>query len=187
MAFQDSLDQRLRGIVLTVRFLVELEVCRSCLSLNSLVNGLTSGWLGPALLGNGCETTLTLRLVFLGFFSSFHLPNGVLVIREVSTIEGPKRRNPDRELGPELLVECLVAEDGVAGILHEVQVLKSGTLLAKSLESLRLVVELVVAEGQHAQLRQVRNAVQVLHLVVVQDQLAQVAERSQHRDVANKI
>lgn len=169
MTLEDSLNQRLGGVVLSVCLLVELEICRARLRLDRLVHGSTSGRLRSSLLRNRSESRLTMQLILLGLLGRLHLADSILVICEICAIQGLKRRDPDREFGSELLVESLITEDGITGVLHKVQMLESRALLAQGLQGLCFIVQLIVRQREHSQFRQVRHAVQILHLVVVQN------------------
>ena len=72
-------------------------------------------------------TQQVLRL--LGLLGRLQLVNRVLVVLEVSTVKRLQRGNPDGEARPKHLVLRLVREDGVAWVLHEVQVLEGGAFL----------------------------------------------------------
>ena len=132
VTLQNALQQRLCGAVLLVRLLVVLEGSSTRLSLHSLVDL----WAYLGLRQAGVDSTATLALVLtlqvlrlLGLLGRLQLVNRVLVVLEVSTVERLQRGNPDGEARPKHLVLRLVREDGVAWVLHEVQVLEGGAFL----------------------------------------------------------
>ena len=92
MALENTLQQGLGGVVLLVRFLIELESGRASLRLESSVGHATLAF------GHGAEpATSAKEFVSLFLFGGPHLTNHRLVLTEVSAIERLKIREPDGE------------------------------------------------------------------------------------------
>lgn len=176
VTLQDSLDQRLRRVILPVCLLVELEGRRARLCLDALVYGglRSSTSASTALLGDGSEVSLALGLVLFDLLCGPQLLYLHLVVGEVCAVKGLKVWEPDGEFGSELLVHGLITEDRIAWILHQVQVLQVWGLLSEGLQHTCIPIQLVVTDGEHFQVQQVWHAIQNFKLIVVQDQLLKI-------------
>ena len=111
------------------------------LRLDSLVNGRFAA-LDLLLADSSHVITLLLHLLLL--LGVLHLHDEALVLFEVNAVQSHERWDPNGESGSELSVLEVVLEDGVARVLHQVQVLQVWARCGDLVESLGLVSQLIV-------------------------------------------
>lgn len=77
------------------------------------------------------DTSISQSLILLSLNLSLFAFNGILILREVSAVQCQELREPNLDCGSEILILVFRVEHRVHRVLHHVQMLQHGELLAQ--------------------------------------------------------